>query len=194
MTSGSMGSPWAFCHGAEITTDIPMCVLVTVEVPLRGLAGAAALKIASIRESVSVDVTAVKETSAFMSFVLPILKTRKAVAYRSNALVFRCSGQWGHRNSDAIGAGTSRLISPPSTSSAGFECAAVFWLADTEEGVKATVDGLVSFVAPAGVEKADHELSGVELMELTFDIETSVFCAERELGEASVSNGTPSSP
>lgn len=67
-TSGSTGSPWAFCHGAEITADFPMCVLVTVKVPLRGLAGAAALKIASIKECVSVDVTAVKETSAFMSF------------------------------------------------------------------------------------------------------------------------------
>lgn len=95
---------------------------------------------------------------------------------------------------DAIGAGTSRLISPPSISSAGLECAAVFWLAGTGEGVKATVDGLVSFVAPAGVEKADHELSGVELMELAFDIQTFVFCVERELGESSVSNGTPSSP
>jgi len=56
-TSGSTGSPWAFCNGAEIPTDLPMCILVTVEVPLCGLAGVAALKIASIRESVSVDVT-----------------------------------------------------------------------------------------------------------------------------------------
>ena len=60
--------------------------------------------------------------------------------------------------------------------------------------MKATVDGLVSFVAPAGVEKADHELSGAELTELIFDVETLMFRVERELGEASISNGTPSSP
>jgi hypothetical protein len=129
-----------------------------------------------------------------MYFVSPIAKPGKAVTYLSNALVSRCSGQWGHRNSDAIGAGSSRLGLPPSTSSAGLECVAEFWLWDIEKGVKATVDGLVSFVAPAGVEKANHELSGVELTEATFDVETLLFCVERELGEASISNGTPSSP
>ncbi len=129
-----------------------------------------------------------------MSFVLPILKTGKALTYLSNPLVLRCSGQCGHRNLDAIGVGASRLVSPHSTSSAGLESTALVWLADTGEGVKVVVDGSASFVVPAGVEKADHELIDVELTELKFDVETLVFCVERELGEASVSNGTPSSP
>lgn len=77
-TRGSMGTPRASCHGAEIPADLPMCVLVTVEVPLCGLPGVATLKIASIRESVSVDVTAGKRNVSIHVFCLANCQTWKS--------------------------------------------------------------------------------------------------------------------
>ncbi len=69
-TSGSMDMPRTSCHGAEIPADLPMFVLVTFEVPLCSLARGAALKVASIRECVSVDVTAVKRNVSIHVFCL----------------------------------------------------------------------------------------------------------------------------
>jgi hypothetical protein len=60
--------------------------------------------------------------------------------------------------------------------------------------VKGIVEGLVSFVAAAGVEKADQRLDGVELLEVTSEVEILVSCDMRGTGKAAVSNGTPSSP
>ena len=59
--------------------------------------------------------------------------------------------------------------------------------------MKSTVEGLVSFVAAAGVEKADQGLDGVGLLEVTSEL-TFVSCDMRGTGEAAVSNGVPSSP
>jgi hypothetical protein len=61
--------------------------------------------------------------------------------------------------------------------------------------VKVTVEGLVSFVAAAGVEKTDQGLDGdgVGLLEVTSE-GTSVSCDMRGIGEAAVSNGMPSPP
>ena len=58
--------------------------------------------------------------------------------------------------------------------------------------MKLTVEGLVSFVVAAGVEKADHGSDGVRL-EVTSEL-ALVSCEMRGIGEAAVSNGTPSSP
>jgi hypothetical protein len=55
------------------------------------------------------------------------------------------------------------------------------------------VEGLVSFVAAAGVEKADQGLDGVGLLEVTSE-GTLVSCDMRGTGEAAVCNGMPSSP
>ena len=57
-----------------------------------------------------------------------------------------------------------------------------------------TVEGLVSLVAAAGVEEADHGLDGVGLLELTSEIGTLLSCDMRGTGEAAVSIGMPSSP
>jgi hypothetical protein len=56
------------------------------------------------------------------------------------------------------------------------------------------VEGLVSLVVAAGVEKADQRLDGVGLLEVTSEVGTVVSCDMRGTGEAAVSNGTPSSP
>ena len=60
--------------------------------------------------------------------------------------------------------------------------------------MKVMVEGLVSFVAAAGVEKADHGSDGVGLLEVTSEVWTLVSCDMRGTGEAAVSNGMPSSP
>jgi hypothetical protein len=56
-----------------------------------------------------------------------------------------------------------------------------------------TVEGLVSFVAAAGVEKADKALYGLGLLEGASE-GTLVLCDMRGTGKAAVSNGMPSSP
>lgn len=56
-----------------------------------------------------------------------------------------------------------------------------------------TVEGLVSFVAAAGVEKADQALDGVGLLEGVSD-GTLVSCDVRGADKAAVSNGMSSSP
>lgn len=60
--------------------------------------------------------------------------------------------------------------------------------------MKATVEGLVSFVAAAGVEKTDHGLDGVGLVGVTSEVGTLLSCDESGTREAAVSNGTSSSP
>ena len=57
-----------------------------------------------------------------------------------------------------------------------------------------TVEGLVSLVLAAGVEKADQGSDGVGLLEMTSEVGTLVSCDVRGTGEAAVSNGMPSSP
>jgi hypothetical protein len=60
--------------------------------------------------------------------------------------------------------------------------------------VKVIVEGLVLFVAPAGVGEADQGSNGVGLLEVTSEVETLLSYETRGAGEAAVSNGTPSSP
>lgn len=60
--------------------------------------------------------------------------------------------------------------------------------------MKATVEGLVSLVAAAGIEKAGHGLDGVGLFEVTSEVGTLLSCDMRGTGEATICNGTPSSP
>jgi hypothetical protein len=56
------------------------------------------------------------------------------------------------------------------------------------------VNGLVLFVAPGRVEKADHEWDGVGFVEVTFEVDTMGSNVVRESGKAAASSGTPSSP
>lgn len=55
------------------------------------------------------------------------------------------------------------------------------------------VDGLVSFVAPTGLEESDQP-PGVGWPELTSGLDVFVCCVEREFGEAAATHGTSSSP
>jgi hypothetical protein len=103
------------------------------------------------------------------------------------------SEQWGHRNSGAASSACMTSSSRWTLTAADVAYAAVIWLWDPD-GVKATVEGLVSLVAAAGVEKADQGSDGVGLLEVISEVETLVSCEMRGIGEAAVSNGTPSSP
>ena len=55
---GPVDVPGAALNGTEIESNLSMGVLVTIEVPLSSFSGPAALKVASIRQGVSLDVTA----------------------------------------------------------------------------------------------------------------------------------------
>ena len=55
---GAVNVPWAALNGTEIESNFAMGVLVTIEVPLSSFSGPAALKVASIRQGVSLDVAA----------------------------------------------------------------------------------------------------------------------------------------
>ena len=54
--------------------------------------------------------------------------------------------------------------------------------------------GLVLFVAPGGVENADHEWDGVGFVEVTSEVDTMESSVVRGSDEAAASSGTPSSP
>ena len=56
------------------------------------------------------------------------------------------------------------------------------------------MNGLVLFVAPGGVEKADHEWDGVGFVEVIFEVDTMGSGVVRESDKAAASSGTPSSP
>lgn len=60
--------------------------------------------------------------------------------------------------------------------------------------MKPIVEGLVSLVAAAGVEKTDQGLDGIGLLEVTSEVGTLVSCEMRGTGEAAASNGTLSLP
>ena len=55
---GPFDVPCTALDGTEIDSNISMGVLVTIEVPLSSFSGPAALKVASIRQGVSLDVAA----------------------------------------------------------------------------------------------------------------------------------------
>jgi hypothetical protein len=59
----SVNVPWAARNGTEVKADLPMCVFMTIEVPLCSFADPAALEIATIRQSVSLDMAATRKTS-----------------------------------------------------------------------------------------------------------------------------------
>jgi hypothetical protein len=66
---GAVNVPWAALNGTEIESNFAMGVLVTIEVPLSSFSGPAALKVASIRQSVSLDVTAARKRVSIKSDV-----------------------------------------------------------------------------------------------------------------------------
>lgn len=102
------------------------------------------------------------------------------------------SGHWGHLNSGAVASGSETSPSSPWISAAGVAYAAVLCRRDPG-GVRVTVEGPVSLLAPAGVEKADQGLDGVGLPEETSEVGTVVSGVGR-VGEAAATNGTPSPP
>jgi hypothetical protein len=55
------------------------------------------------------------------------------------------------------------------------------------------VNGLVLFVAPGGVEKADHEWDGVGSVDVISEVDTMESSMVRGSDEAAASSGTPSS-
>jgi hypothetical protein len=60
--------------------------------------------------------------------------------------------------------------------------------------VTSVVNGLVLFVAQAGVEKADDEFDEVGFVEVTSEVDTVESSVVRGSDEAAASSGTPSSP
>lgn len=59
--------PGAALNGTEIESNLSMGVLVTIEVPLSSFSGPAALKVTSIRQGVSLDVTAGRQRVSMKS-------------------------------------------------------------------------------------------------------------------------------
>ena len=55
--------------------------------------------------------------------------------------------------------------------------------------MKPIVEGLVSLVAAAGVEKTDQGLDGIGLLEVTSEVGTLVSCEMRGTGEAAAGPG-----
>jgi hypothetical protein len=56
--SGAVGGPRAARNGAKVSADLPMYLLVAVEIPLCRLGSCAALVVASVWERMSIDVAA----------------------------------------------------------------------------------------------------------------------------------------
>jgi hypothetical protein len=50
--------PWAAWDGTKVQANLPMGIFVTIEVPLCSFADAAALKVAPVRQGVSLNVAA----------------------------------------------------------------------------------------------------------------------------------------
>jgi hypothetical protein len=64
---GPVDLPGAALDGTKIESNFAMGVLVTIEVPLSSFSGSAALKVASIRQGVSLDVTAGRQRVSMKS-------------------------------------------------------------------------------------------------------------------------------
>lgn len=113
--------PGASGHRAEVSADLRVCVLVAVEISLRGFADPT---IAVVWLNVSIDMTAT-EGGQLRIFLLGNGRG-PCRTYLSNARERLIFGHCGHLNSFAIAAGVSRSTALSSIPNAGVGAAAAY--------------------------------------------------------------------